>query len=579
MALSNPGRARRPDNPETTAPAGLAGLGNRFVELLGRRLSRRTFAAETARLIAGAVRVRAVAILGYDRRRDRLLLMAETGLPPEARLVLGGGADCTWDIPLRGLRNRRIAVVEAAHQNPFVPPSLVELSPGGLCIACVPLYHDYDPVGVVLLFATSSRAFPDAHLQTLSQALRVCARGLWDANVPAVRSARRELRDESTQGRAASDAAAAASDGAAATAAQVSAAAVQQAAAEFAAKVQRLEDELRRARDEVERSAQTVRSLTASANAAARERDGALQQLADAERARAVEATELRAQVAALEDRLLAIDSERARYQRLGEARHAAATQSIQKLESERDSLTQRVTAAEASAAGLQTQLTAARGERERLAAHVELLTGQLRAGAEALERTQSRYAQERATTEADRDAWKEQAAALRTQLAERSETLTGLDRDLRGTIIARDAATSQLQAARAEIDRLAALGEELSLRATQLEAARAAALAEGTALQRVLEEERAQRQQVEEALRSDTAAARREAERTTAESATLAADLAERQRAAVERDEQLATLRSEYETSRHAAAESQQANAALLRNEEPGRSQDNSGF
>ena len=76
MALSNPGRARRPDNPETTAPAGLAGLGNRFVELLGRRLSRRTFAAETARLIAGAVRVRAVAILGYDRRRDRLLLMA-----------------------------------------------------------------------------------------------------------------------------------------------------------------------------------------------------------------------------------------------------------------------------------------------------------------------------------------------------------------------------------------------------------------------------------------------------------------------------------------------------------------------
>ncbi|MGH3056033.1 MAG: hypothetical protein ACRDL7_13750, partial [Gaiellaceae bacterium] len=262
-------------------------MGNRFVELLGRRLSRRSFATETARLIAAAVRVRAVAVLGYDRRRDRLLLLAESGLPPEARLVLGGGADSTWDIPLRGLRNRRIAVVEAAHQNPFVPPSLVSLSPSGLCIASVPLYYDYEPVGVVLLFATGSRAFPDTHLQTLSQALRVCARGLRDTSGPVVRPARRELRDESVEARAAVEAAAAAIDGAAAQAAQ--SAAAQQAAADFAAKLQRLEDDLRRAREDAERSAQTVRSLTASANAAARERDGTLQQLADVERAREVE--------------------------------------------------------------------------------------------------------------------------------------------------------------------------------------------------------------------------------------------------------------------------------------------------
>ena len=541
MALGTPGRARRPDSAQATAPAGLAGLGNRFVELLGRKLSRRSFAAETARLIAQAVRVRAVALLGYDRRRDRLVLLAENGLPPDARLVLGGGADCTWDIPMRGLRNRRIAVVEAAHQNPFVPPSLVELSPGGLCIASVPLYYDYEPVGIVLLFAASGRAFPDAHLQTLSQALRVCARGLRDTSGPAVRPARLEPRDESAaaRARAASEATAAAERDGATASAQSVAEAVQR-AAEHAAKVQRLEDELRCAQEEVERSAQTARSLTASANAAARERDNMAQELADAERAREVEATELRAQAAALEERLLAIDSERARYQRVADARHVAATQSIQKLESERETLSGRVSAAEASTAEVHTQLAAERAERERLATQVELLTGQLRAGAEALERTQARYAQERATTEADRDARKEQATALRAQLAERSETLAGLDRDLRGTTIARATAASQL------------------------EAARAAALAEGTTLQRALDEERAGRQQSEEALRTDLAVVRQEAERITADATTLAAELAERQRGIVERDAQLTNLRAEHEVIQQAVAESQQANAAL---------------
>ena len=561
MALSTPGRVRRPENAQVTAPAGLAGLGNRFVELFGRKLSRRSFAAETARLIAAAVRIRAVAILGYDRRQDRLTLLAESGLRPEARVVLGGGADCTWDIPMRGLRNRRISVVEAAHQNPFVPPSLIELSPGGLCIASVPLYYDYEPVGVVLLFAAGSRAFPDAHLQTLSQALRVCARGLRDTSGPAVRPATVQRRDDSAEAR---PAAASEATAAGAVTPQPATEAAQQVAAELAAKVQHLEDELRRAQEEVERSAQTARTLTASANAAARERDSAVQQLADAQRAREVEASELHAEVSALEERLLAVDSERARYQRLADGRSAAAAQSIHKLESERDALNERMTVAEASAAVLQTQLTAEHAERERLATHVELLTAQVRAGAEALERAKARYAQERATTEADREAWKEQASAVRAQLAERSENLGGLDRELRAAIIARDSATSQLQAARAEIDRLAALDEELSVRATQLEAGRVAALAEAAALQRALEEERGKRQHNEEALRTDLTTARQETERIVAEVATLATELAERRRDVAERDDQLANLRAAHDAAQQAEAASQQANTAL---------------
>ncbi len=42
----------------------LAGLGNRFVELFGRKLSPRTFASEMTRLIAEAVKLKAVAVFG-----------------------------------------------------------------------------------------------------------------------------------------------------------------------------------------------------------------------------------------------------------------------------------------------------------------------------------------------------------------------------------------------------------------------------------------------------------------------------------------------------------------------------------
>ena len=557
MALSTPGRARRSENIQATAPAGLTGLGNRFVELFGRKLSRRSFAVETARLIAESVRIRAVAILGYDRRRDRLVLLAEHGLRPEARTVLGAGVDCTWDIPMRGLRNRRISVVEAAHQNPFVPPSLVQISPSGLCIASVPLYYDYEPVGVVLLFSAGSRAFPDTHLQTLSQALRVCARGLRDTSGPAVRPPPVEPRDESA------DAAAREAAGAEPAKTAAPAAATEQ-AAEIVARVQRLEEELQRAREEAEHSTQAARSLTASANAAKRERDSMAQQLADAERAREVEAAELRAHLAALEERLLAVDSERARSQRVAEARTAAATQSVQKLEAERDALAERATAAEAGTTELQTQLTAERAERERLATSVERLTAQLRTAAETLERTQTRYAQERATTEADRDAWREQAGALRAQLTERSETLSGFERELRAAAIARDSATSQLHAARAEIDRLTLMTEELSLRATQLEAARAAALAEGSTVQRMLDEERGARQHGEETGRTELMAARQDTERIAAEAASLADELTERRRMLQERDTQLASLRVEYDTLREAEVELRQGNTTL---------------
>src|SRR5579862_1179214 len=166
--------------PPSAEAVRLAGLGNRFVELFARKLSRQDLAAEIARLIATATRAKGAAILGFDARRDRLLLLGEDGLSKDARAALGAGGECTWDIPLRGLRNRRISVIAAAHQNPFVPRGLVAMSPGGVAIACMPIYNDAEPIGVLLLLATGHRAFPDAQLQLVSQALRVCARALRD---------------------------------------------------------------------------------------------------------------------------------------------------------------------------------------------------------------------------------------------------------------------------------------------------------------------------------------------------------------------------------------------------------------
>src|SRR5262249_16385465 len=102
-----------------------------------------------------------------------------------------------------------------------------------------------------------------------------------------------------------------------------------QALADAEARGRHLEQELSRTRAQGGGSAQTAGTLTATANAAARERDGLAQRLADADHLREVEASELRAQVATLEERMQAVDAERARYQRLAAAREAVVKQSI----------------------------------------------------------------------------------------------------------------------------------------------------------------------------------------------------------------------------------------------------------
>jgi hypothetical protein len=162
-------------------PAGPRGksLRDSLHQLYMIRPSRETFAEEAIKLIAQGGGIKAAALLGYEARHNRAKLLSSVGLEREATEVLSGDlSHGSWDIPLRSLRNRRINVIESAHENPFVPKPIVAISPRRLTIAALPFYHANAPVGVIVLFSPTHRGFADGLLHALSQAARVCALAL-----------------------------------------------------------------------------------------------------------------------------------------------------------------------------------------------------------------------------------------------------------------------------------------------------------------------------------------------------------------------------------------------------------------
>ncbi|MBI3786456.1 MAG: hypothetical protein HY270_23960, partial [Deltaproteobacteria bacterium] len=560
------------------SPANLGGLGNRFVALFPRRLTRDAFALEIARLVQPALRAAAVAVLGYEARRDRLVLLASQGLSDEARAALGNGSDCPWDIPLRGLRNRRISVIAGAHQNPFVPKPLTNVSPRALSIASLPIYNDHEPAGMLLIFSAGTRSFTDAQLQTLSQALRVCAPGIREEE-SSRRGSQPSAQPENVEatiakliaGGAIIDPAAASlpstAESGLATPPAIANPAAQQLMDNLVARVQGLERELAKAQEEIEISGRRIRQLTMNNNAIARERDGLSQRLADNESGHGSELTELRAELNAAQERLLAVESERARIHRLSEGRHSATQQTIASLEKERETLQVRAQGAEANVAELQTLLAAVFDERDRLTAQVETLGVDLRGAQESFQRAHSETAQERSALEADRDGWKEEAEAVRAQLTQRAEHLALTERELRSTTVARDALAEQLAAARAESERLALFGDEQALSIAQLESARTATTAENSALRKSFEEERVLRLDSESALRTERTNAQANVERLTSNIEALRAELGERTRTLAERDEDLESLRAAQELARQSES-SLQESVTGLRNE-----------
>ncbi|MFN8624831.1 MAG: hypothetical protein U0587_02425 [Candidatus Binatia bacterium] len=473
----------------------LGGLGNRFLGLLGRRWSRRSFATEVAKLLAETAQAKAVAVLAYERHRDRLVLLADCGLSSDARLTLGGAVDTAWEIPVRGLKGRRISVVEAAHQNPLVPESLRCLGAEGLCVVSLPVYYDAAPVGAVVLFAARSRAFTDAQLQVLSQALRVCGRGLrerepapahvlepthadaWsEAAQPAV-----GLPDPGAMGGATTLTGTShlqVGDGTPTSVVDRGIADARSPA------VPSMELDPGRTPPDAQRSNEALRNLLHASRAVRAERDRLRQQVAEIEALRARDTTELRGQLATLEDRLLAVESERQRTQRLADAQRRAADEALQALRGERDTLRERLDALESSAAETGGQLSALDAAREALAV-------QLRAAQAEQDQLRARYAQASEAFAEERERWQSQEAleaaqrqrladeiaalhaqlepfrviaAERDALAQSVADLRGAGADLEGTVAGLQ---QQVTAARAEGD---ALREQLHQRDATLE-------------------------------------------------------------------------------------------------------------
>lgn len=159
-----------------TAKAGSGGsLREELQRLYSLRPSLDTFAEEAIRIIIAESGIDAAALFTYAQRKDVVHPLIVSGLDDAKAGAVRANIGRNWDVPLRSIRNRRINVIDAAHQNPFIPDSLKAISPDYLTIACIPFYHANAAVGVAVLFASSPGTFGDSTLRGLSQAMRVCA--------------------------------------------------------------------------------------------------------------------------------------------------------------------------------------------------------------------------------------------------------------------------------------------------------------------------------------------------------------------------------------------------------------------
>jgi chemosensory pili system protein ChpA (sensor histidine kinase/response regulator) len=172
--------------PALTAAGGSQSLVESLRQLTEQGLSRELFAREALALLARTVGVQSAAILAYEPRQRLLNTLASVGLSGEALKTMTARGFESWDIPLRVIHTHRINVIQAAHENPFVPPSLVAISPRSLTIAVIPFFHANLPVGVLVLFSKASRAFADSLLHALTDALRVCGPALYESPTPSV---------------------------------------------------------------------------------------------------------------------------------------------------------------------------------------------------------------------------------------------------------------------------------------------------------------------------------------------------------------------------------------------------------
>ncbi len=160
--------------------AGSSPLREELHRLFSLRPSLDTFCDEGMRLLVDQTGITGAAIFTYSSRQHTLAPLTFRGLDESATASVRASVGRTWDIPLRSIRNRRINVIDAAHENPFVPEAIKEIGPEGLTIASIPFYHANAAVGVGVLFSTEDGGFSDSVLRSASQGLRIFGAAIRD---------------------------------------------------------------------------------------------------------------------------------------------------------------------------------------------------------------------------------------------------------------------------------------------------------------------------------------------------------------------------------------------------------------
>jgi CheY-like chemotaxis protein len=266
-----------------TAPMALAGLAARLQDIAAAAGAAEDALEPALEATVAAVGAVAGALCLYDERRQLLRLAVEAGLSEEGcrRLRAVRGNDPSgWDIPLTGLLNRRVYIMENAAQHRYVPPLLDD--PRVMrAVGCFPLTTRGALLGSLVLVASRPHVFDDRAVRALQDPLRELGKMIL---------AVRQRTAGATAPPPASPEPAAAAPAREAAAGEVEALRARVDAAEAALDAARATSEaLREERDRIAAEAEALRGEVARLAAASAEADALRRRLAEVEQALARE--------------------------------------------------------------------------------------------------------------------------------------------------------------------------------------------------------------------------------------------------------------------------------------------------
>ena len=167
-----------PGGPRPVHNAAATRLAEQLRELAASATAPEDMLEPALRAVLQASGADAGALCLFDRRHELLRLATEVGLSDEgcAKLRQVRRGDLMgWDMPLHGLLNRRVYLIESAARNRYVP-KLVEAAGSVTAIACVPLYAGATPIASIVLVALAPARITEQQLGPLSEPLRALAR-------------------------------------------------------------------------------------------------------------------------------------------------------------------------------------------------------------------------------------------------------------------------------------------------------------------------------------------------------------------------------------------------------------------